>query len=177
MEILFVHGAGGWVDDQPLAEELHARLGVPVVAPRFPDEDMSAAAWRGELHRHRDIRGPELVIVGHSFGATMALLDLAGDTQHAAPRTPPLGLALLAMPFWGSEGWQAEYALPAGAVLPADLPVWLHHCRDDDVVPFDHLERHASRFPRARIRRHDSGGHQFAGRMAAVADDLAKLAL
>lgn len=171
MEILFIHGAGGWREDQPMADELRARLGVPVSAPPFPDDDMSASAWRGELDRHRGSLGPELVIVGHSFGASMALLDLADDPS--AP--PPLGLALLAMPFWGAEGWQAEYSLPAAAELPADLPVWLHHCRDDDVVPFDHLERHVLRLPRALVRRHASGGHQFEGQLAAVAEDLAPL--
>ncbi|MCC9145002.1 MULTISPECIES: alpha/beta fold hydrolase [unclassified Arthrobacter] len=168
MEILFVHGAGGWEDDQPLAEELHVHLGVPVSAPRFPDEDMSAAAWRSELERQLSGLGPELVIVGHSFGASMALLHLTEEFTGS----PPQGLALLAMPFWGSEGWQAEYSLPADAELPTGFPVWLHHCRDDDVVPFDHLDRHAARLPQAQVRRHGSGGHQFEGRMAAVAEDV-----
>lgn len=171
MEILLVHGAGGWRDDQPLAGELQARLGVTVTAPRFPDDDMSAAAWRNQIKRHLDGHGPDLVIVGHSFGASMALLHLADSPRQA----PPLGLALLAMPFWGSEGWQAEYALPAGAEPPAGLPIWLHHCRDDDVVPFAHLGQHAARWPHALVRGHDSGGHQFVGRMGAVADDLGTL--
>lgn len=179
MEILFVHGAGGWMDDQPLADELRTRLGVEVTAPHFPDDDMSAAAWRRELGRQVDSRGPDLVIVGHSFGASMALLHLADSPPQTLPETPPntplLGLALLAMPFWGSEGWQAEYALPANTEPPADLPIWLHHCRDDQVVPFSHLDRHAARLPHALIRRHDSGGHQLEGRIGAVADDLKTL--
>lgn len=172
MEILFVHGAGGWTDDQPLAEELRALLGVPVSAPRFPDDDMSAAAWRSQIERHREVLGPDLVIVGHSFGASMALQHVSGAPEGGQL----LGLALLAMPFWAAEGWQADYALPADAGPPAGLPLWLHHCLDDDVVPFDHVERHAIRLPHAVVRRHASGGHQFQGRMAAVADDLAPLA-
>ncbi|UWX86100.1 alpha/beta fold hydrolase [Arthrobacter sp. zg-Y1110] len=172
MEILFVHGAGGYQDDLPLAEELHTRLGLPVTTPRFPDADMSAAGWRSEIERHRNTLAPDLVIVGHSFGASMALLHLADEFQG----TPPLGLVLLAMPFWGSEGWQAEYTLPADAKLPTGFPVWLHHCVDDEVVPIDHLDRHAARLPQAQVRRHTSGGHQFEGRMAAVAGDVGTLA-
>ncbi|MBP3036884.1 alpha/beta fold hydrolase [Arthrobacter sp. zg-ZUI100] len=172
MEILFLHGAGGWVDDQPMAGQLQTLSGQPVTMPRFPDEDMSAAAWRGELSRQLQARGAEPVIVGHSFGASMALLHYA-DNDPQGPR--PLGLVLLATPFWGSEGWQAEYSLPAAAQLPADLPLFLHHCADDDVVPVDHLDRHADRLPHALIRRHERGGHQFQGRMAAVAEDLASL--
>ena len=171
MEILFVHGAGGYRDDQPLASHLRVALGVPVAFPEFPDEDMSAAAWRGVIQRHLDVLGPDVAVVGHSFGASMALQQLAHGFGGAAPR----GLVLLAMPYWGSEGWQAEYALPADAELPAGLPVRLHHCLDDDVVPADHLDRHAARFPQALIRRHASGGHQFEGRMPAVAGDVAAL--
>lgn len=171
MEFLFAHGAGGWSDDQPLAEELRQRLGVPVAMPRFPDEEMSAAAWFNELDRQRNALGPDVVIIGHSFGASMALLHLATGWQDP----PPRGLVLLATPFWGSEGWQAEYALPAGFEPPAGMPLFLHHCRDDDVVPFDHLARLESLLPDAVVRRHATGGHQFEGRMASAAEDAAAL--
>ncbi|MBD8044928.1 alpha/beta hydrolase [Arthrobacter sp. Sa2BUA2] len=171
MDFLFIHGAGGWLDDQPLAEELRTRLGVPVAMARYPEEDMSAAAWFAELDRQRDALGPDLAIIGHSFGASMALLRLGGGWHGPLPR----GLVLLATPFWGSEGWQAEYALPAGYELPAGLPLYLHHCRDDDTVPVDHLDRLAALLPGAVVRRHETGGHQFAGQMAAVADDVGLL--
>ncbi|WP_104054730.1 MULTISPECIES: alpha/beta fold hydrolase [unclassified Arthrobacter] len=172
MEILFIHGAGGWTDDQPMAAELRSIPGVSVLAPQFSDEDMSAAAWRRELDRQLRTLGPAPVIVGHSFGASMALLHFSDEPGEP----PPRGLVLLAMPFWGSEGWQAEYSLPIAAQLPADLPLLLHHCRDDDVVPVEHIDRHASRLPHALIRRHDSGGHQFQGRMGEVLQDVTMLA-
>lgn len=171
MEILFVHGAGGYRDDQPLAGHLHTALDVPVSYPEFPDEDMSAAGWRAGIQRQLDVLGPDVAVVGHSFGASMALLHLADGFTG----TTPLGLVLLAMPYWGSDGWQAEYALPADAGLPADLPLRLHHCMDDDTVPVDHVDRHAARLPQAVVRRHRSGGHQFEGQMPAVADDVAAL--
>lgn len=112
--------------------------------------------------------GPETLIVAHSFGASIALLDVTVDPVSA----PPPGLALLAMPFWGPEGWSAQYALPPGAALPEALPVWLHQCLDDEVVPAEHLDHHVRELPQARVRRYDTGGHQFVGRMAAVAKDL-----
>ena len=171
MEILFVHGAGGWLDDQPIAEDLRGIPGAEVLVPRFPDEDMSAAGWRLELGRQLRNIGPEPVIVAHSFGASMVLLQYADDPGEPLPR----GLVLLAMPFWGSEGWQAEYTLPADARLPEELPLFLHQCMDDNVVPAGHLELHASRLPHALIRRHDSGGHQFQGRMGDIIHDVTML--
>ncbi|WAP50951.1 alpha/beta hydrolase [Arthrobacter sp. ATA002] len=135
MEILFVHGAGGWRDDRPMAAELRGIPGAEVLAPRFPDEDMSAAGWRRELNGHLRMLGPAPVVVAHSFGASMVLLHYSDDPVEPLPR----GLILLAMPFWGSEGWQAEYSLPVDARLPADLPLFLHQCLDDDVVPLTTL--------------------------------------
>lgn len=170
MEILFVHGAGGWTDDQPMAAELRGLLRVPVAAPQFPDEDMSAAAWGSELDRNLASLGPGAVVVGHSFGASMALLHYADD----GGRPVPAGLVLLATPSWGTEGWEGHYALPPSAQIR--LPVWLHHCRDDTVVPSGHLNRLAGRIPHAGVRAHVSGGHQFEGRMAYVAHDVATLA-
>lgn len=73
-------------------------------------------------------------------------------------------LILLAAPDWGPEGWDVpEFALPedADAALPADLQVELHHCLDDEVVPFDHLHQLAARLPRALVRYRRQGGHQF----------------
>ncbi len=171
MEILFVHGAGGYRDDLPLAGHLGTALDVTVSYPEFPDDDMSAGTWRAGIQRQLDVLGPDMTVVGHSFGASMALLHLADCFDGATP----LGLVLLAMPYWGSDGWQAEYSLPEDAGLPVDLPVRLHHCVDDDTVPVDHMDRHAARLPQALVRRYRSGGHQFEGRMPEVADDVAAL--
>lgn len=171
MDVLFLHGAGGWEDDQPLAGELGARLDVPVTMPRFPDEDMSAAGWLRGITDAWAWLGAEAVVVGHSFGASMALLQLADGWQGPLPR----GLILLATPFWGEEGWQGEYALPADFDTPSGLPIVFHHCADDETVPVGHLDRFGVLLPDAVVRRHETGGHQFEGRMAAVADDVARL--
>ncbi|UPO77889.1 alpha/beta fold hydrolase [Arthrobacter sp. Helios] len=85
MKVLFVHGAGGWLDDQALAAELRSTLD-NVEMPRFPDGDMSAAAWREVLDRQLESLGPELVIVGHSFGASILLLRLADGWPGELPR-------------------------------------------------------------------------------------------
>lgn len=172
MGILFVHGAGGWVDDQPLAGQLRTGLDTGVDMPRFPDADMSAASWRARLDRQLESGEPDQVMVGHSFGSTTLLLRLADGWPD---RPMPRGFVLLATPYWGTEGWQAEYALPAGFAPPEGVPVFLHHCRDDETVPFEHLDRFASLLPDTVIRRHEAGGHQFEGQMPAVIEDVRTL--
>ncbi len=167
-----MHGAGGRVADQPMAAQLRRALGTGVSMARLPAEDMSVDAWRGAMRRHRATMGADVAVIAHSFGASIALLDLAEE----ATAPPPRALVLLAMPFWGPDGWDVEdYALPSSARLPAEVPILLAHCRDDDVVPVGHLARHAALLPSAAVRTHESGGHQFAGRMDAVARDLLEL--
>ncbi|MCK0112479.1 alpha/beta hydrolase [Ornithinimicrobium sp. F0845] len=161
MRLLFVHGAGGYVEDRVLADALADQLGARLMMPRLPDEDMSVAAWAGPIARALEDLSADDAVVAHSFGATI-LLHVLG-TAHE----PPERATLLAMPDWGPEGWDvADYVLP---VQTPGVELTLHHCRDDEVVPFGHLALAAARLPDARIVTHDVGGHQFEGRAADLA--------
>ncbi|WP_194846540.1 hypothetical protein [Mumia zhuanghuii] len=51
------------------------------------------------------------------------------------------------------------------------MAVSLDHCRDDEVVPFEHLALNAVRMPSARVVEHPAGGHQFVGLAEAIAAD------
>ncbi|WP_185995451.1 alpha/beta fold hydrolase [Nocardioides campestrisoli] len=164
MRLLFIHGAGGFLDDQPMAEGLHTSLGVPVEMPRLPEEDMSVEGWAAPIRRHLRTLGPDDVAVGHSFGATI-LQWVLSEADWAPPRA-----VLLAMPDWSPDGWDVPDYAHRGPEPATALSI--HHCRDDEEVPFDHLRLHAARLPSARIVPHDEGGHQFEGRLAHLADDL-----
>jgi len=165
MRLLFVHGAGGFIEDQPLAQRLGAALGVPVELPRLPDDDMSVGAWTGPVRDIVSSLGAHDLVIAHSFGATI-LLHVLGDL---APVAPPR-VALLAMPDWSPQGWDiADYDLPARETTAA---LTLHHCRDDEVVPFTHLALNAARLPTARVREHQVGGHQFEGLAGTIAAEL-----
>ena len=91
------------------------------------------------------------------------------------------GVFLVACPFWGGDGWRyegyEELALPPGfaAALPAGMPVYLYHCRDDATVPFDHLALYMRALPQATVRALDEGGHQLIDDLSAVARDIASL--
>lgn len=73
------------------------------------------------------------------------------------------------MPDWSPQGWGvAEYGYDGAEPR---VPLSLHHCRDDEVVPFEHLALHAARLPWARVHAYDTGGHQFDGRIDEIAAD------
>ncbi|HEX5970045.1 MAG TPA: alpha/beta fold hydrolase [Intrasporangium sp.] len=158
MAILFLHGAGGYADDQAIADRLRKGLTEEVLMPHLSDEDMSYAAWSAQIASHFE---PDVkAVVGHSFGGTTFLKML---TQADLRITR---LVLLAAPDWGPEGWAvADYELPSDVDQRLDprLRLELHHCLDDDIVPAGHLELLAARLPRAIVVPHPHGGHQFEG--------------
>nr|WP_296771657.1 alpha/beta hydrolase [Rhodococcus sp. (in: high G+C Gram-positive bacteria)] len=162
--LLFIHGAGGFAEDGVLAHRLGEALGSAVEMPEFSDEDMSFEGWAVPLRSLLAASGGKDILVAHSFGASILVRVLA-ENRHSVTRA-----TLLAMPDWTADGWDVpDYAF-LGAEPPVELT--LHHCRDDEVVPFDHLALNASRFPAARVREYPSGGHQFDGVVREIASDI-----
>ncbi|WHU47349.1 alpha/beta hydrolase [Gordonia sp. L191] len=154
--LLFLHGAGGFVEDATLADELGAALNTEVRYPRMPADDMSYESWARPVRIALSRTRADDVVVGHSFGASILLRVLA-----ETPRPTPASVMLLAMPNWGPDGWDlAEYALTSPQ---PSIAASLHHCRDDMVVGADHLALNASLLPSARVHEYPSGGHQFDG--------------
>lgn len=153
MTLVFLHGAGGYVEDRPLAEGLAAGSATDLRYPELSDQDMSVAAWSAQIAEALGDLGADDRVVAHSFGASVLLLMLADGLEL------PGEVRMLAMPNWGPDGWDvAEYAF-AGS--EPSTPLVLQHCRDDEVVPFDHLALNAALLPAARVVVRDRGGHQF----------------
>jgi len=153
MHILFLHGAGGYADDRSLADGLGAVRNARVEYLRLPEKDMSVEAWSQSIRTRLAALGPQDVVIAHSFAASM-LLHVLG----AGPAAPTRAI-LLAMPNWGPDGWQVEEYDFQGAEPATTLA--LHHCRDDEVVPFEHLALNAALLPSAAVHEYARGGHQF----------------
>lgn len=173
-------GRGAYDADKPLAESLRRTLG-PCFAVRYPampnEDDAPYEQWRQQIEQElADVPGP-VVLVGHSVGASVLMKWLSKRKGEKAIA----GVFLAACPFWGGDGWRyegyEELALPPGfaARLPTGTPVYLYHCRDDAIVPFDHLALYAQALPQATVRAFDEGGHQFNDDLSAVARDIASL--
>ncbi|MET9201293.1 alpha/beta hydrolase [Gordonia sp. ABSL49_1] len=162
--LLFIHGAGGDLDDRPLAEEFAETLGMTLDYPVIPPDDMSRAAV---IRPAVASLSASDVVIAHSFGASMLMQVLSDDpgiAVHAA--------VLLAMPDWSSDGWDiAEYDLRD---RQPTVPLALHHCRDDEAVPVGHLKLNATRLPQARLYEHAVGGHQFDGEVGSVVGSLGR---
>jgi predicted alpha/beta hydrolase family esterase len=176
-QILFIHGAGGYEEDEKLAVNMKDILGVAyeVRYPQMPNEDHSGyEAWKHQIVTELAVLDDAVICLGHSLGGSILLKCLSEEKMDV----PIAGLFLLAAPFWGTDGWQvSEYELEkdAASKLPSDLPMFFYHSRDDKIVPFAHLALYAEQLPKATIHEFDGGGHQFNNDLSDVARDIKRL--
>ena len=175
-DILFIQGAGEGAheEDSKLVASLRAELGAEykVRYPKMPDEgDPQAAPWTNRIAEEIAAFSGKVVLVGHSLGGPVVLKHLSDATEF----TSIAGLIFIAPPFFGAGGWEGEdLELPDGfaAELPADLPVFFYHSRDDEWVPFAHLALYRKAIPQATFREFDGRGHQFKNDLTEVGRDI-----
>jgi predicted alpha/beta hydrolase family esterase len=177
-QVLFVHGGGegGYEADAKLAASLQAGLGAAynVRYPRMPNEDSPDFGWGRQIGLEIGTIKGEVILVGHSLGASMLLKFLSENTI----RNPIGGIFLLATPFWrGDENWQKGLMLREDFAdrLPNDAPIFLYHSRNDEEVDVVNLAIYAEKLPQATIREAASGGHQFGNDLTQVARDIKNL--
>jgi predicted alpha/beta hydrolase family esterase len=179
---VFIQGAGSgaYDEDTRLADSLRRGLGpdVEVRYPAMPNEDDAPyEEWRQRIEQELSAMPGPVAVVGHSVGASVVIKWLSEREDQEAIA----GVFLAACPFWGGDGWRYEgyeaLELQPGFAtrLPAGVPVYLYHCRDDSTVPFEHLALYARAMPQATVRAFDEGGHQLDDDLSAVVRDIEAL--
>jgi predicted alpha/beta hydrolase family esterase len=176
---LFIQGAGegAYEEDGKLVKSLRAVLGpeYTVRYPKMPEEENSGyEAWKAQISKELAALDDGVIVVGHSVGSSMLLKYLSEENVENSIA----GIFLIAAPYWGIGGWQVD-----GFTLDEDhaseilkrLPTFFYHSRDDAIVPFAHLARHAEKFPQATVREFDGRGHQFDNNLSEVAADIKSL--
>lgn len=178
-KILFIHGGGegGYTEDRNLVSSLKNELDDSYTF-HYPqirsDEALPDFGWTKQILRAIHTLEGELLLIGHSLGASMLLKCIA---EHPLDK-PIAGIFLLATPFWsGNENWVQGLKLKDNfqEELPENVPLFFYHCIDDDEVPVDHLEHYHQKLPQAKIRKIPTGGHQMNQSMAVVAADIVAL--
>ncbi|MGE4253459.1 MAG: alpha/beta fold hydrolase [Parvibaculaceae bacterium] len=176
-QVLFVRGGGegAHAEDAKLARSLQSELGrgYKVHFPMMPNEQSPEyAAWRDRLSETLAALGDDAVLVGHSLGASVLIKMLVDQEGRQAGR----GLFLIAAPYWGDQGWAWEdVELPKDAGARLSLPLFFFHSRDDEIVPYAHLDLYLKMFPHARMRRLSGRNHQLDDDLSEVAADIMTL--
>jgi uncharacterized protein len=174
-QVLFIQGGGEGARraDAKLVASLVKELGsdYEVHYPVMPHENTpDYRAWNRALIEQIAL-GDDVILVGHSVGATIVIWSLAENQ----PKQKLAGVFLIAAPFVGGErGWQIKDFVPPkniGAKVP-DVPIYLYHGRADEVVPFAHVDLYAEVMPQAFIRRLAGRNHQLNDDLSEVARDI-----
>jgi len=174
--ILFLQGGGndGYEADKVLVHSLQTNLDndYNITYPQLqPDESAADFGWIMQIADQVAAAPDDLTIVAHSVGASMLLKYLS-----ERPVTKKIrGIFLIATPFWtGDEDWKQGLKLKQGFAdkLPVEIPIYFYHCKDDEEVPFSHMEEYRQRISQATYREIESGGHQLNNDLALVAQDI-----
>jgi predicted alpha/beta hydrolase family esterase len=179
-QILFIQGAGdvGYEGDIKLAASLQKALGTDykVHYPEMPTDEVPyfGSGWLKQIHEEISALNGTIILVGHSLGASMLLKYLSEKKI----KKNVSGIFLVAAPFWmGNEDWKQPLKLQEGfsQKLPIEVPTFFYQCKDDDVVPFDHLTIYRQNIPWAVFREIPHGGHQLNDDLTQVANDIRSL--
>ena len=179
-QVLFVQGGGADVHDQwdnKLVDSLRGELG-PDYEIRYPsmpnEDDPKYAVWKLALQKEFAALEHGAIVIGHSVGGTILIHVLA----ERAPGFNLGAIFLIAAPFIGKGGWESADMEPRpdiAARLPPDVPIFFCHGRDDDTVPFAHVELYARAVPRAHVRRLPGRDHQLNNDISEIATDIRQL--
>ena len=178
-QVLFIQGAGNQHNSfgsGKLVAYLQEQHGCDyhVLAPDMPDSDHPRyLAWRDQIEQELSTLDADVLLIGHSLGGSMLLKSLAEGTY----QKPIAGLFLVAVPYWGKQDWEREYAVPDdfASRLPPIEHLILYHSRSDEEVPFSSLQRYQEHLPQATVRVLDGKEHSFAEGLPLLAQDIRRL--
>jgi uncharacterized protein len=174
--LIFFHGGGAQEDfdaDAKLVASLKKTLGpdYAIHYPFLPDNGTPDLGRREQISHEIAASEDNIILVGHSLGASMLLACLS----EVGIRKKIAGIFLLATPFWsGDEDWVKAFKLRPDFAerLNKKIPLFLYHCRDDEEIPFDHLTIYKEQLSWATCREIPVGGHQFNNDLTIVANDI-----
>ena len=180
-KVLFIHSGGPQgihEGSNDLLNYLKDMLGpgYEVLCPQMPDpENPEYIEWKRLLAKEiMALDDEELILVGHSLGGSVLLKYLS--EEECDKRIA--GLFIVAAPYWGKRHWRVdEYALQKNfsSRLPPIRKIFLYHSRNDEVVPFKHLDFYADKLPDAIVRRFENRRHLFVMGLPELVDDIKNL--
>ncbi|REL24005.1 serine hydrolase family protein [Rhodohalobacter sp. SW132] len=127
--------------------------------------------WKETVDREFPKLTNPVFLIGHSLGGSTLLKYLSEETCELQIA----GLFLVAPPYWGKQGWQAEdFTLrhDFSKTLPAIPGIHLYHCLNDPVVPVDHADVYQKLIPTASIHKLNGNDHAFSDGLPVLAEHI-----
>lgn len=156
---------------------LGERLGpeYQIIAPRMPNaSNAKYAEWKLWFEKHFKFLDNEVLLVGHSLGASFLARYLS---ENMFPKKI-IGTFLVAGPFSVDEDRQlVEFVPPASMALLEQQggALFLYHSKDDDVVSIEELAKYQHALPTATARVLDGRGHVSGDEFPELINDVRSL--
>ncbi|MCP3027810.1 alpha/beta hydrolase [Halobacillus sp. A5] len=176
--VLFIHSAGPQGNGQGSSQLLDylqksLRLESHFYAPVMPSpENPSYEQWRSVLNEQLAGLQEDITLIGHSLGGSVLLKYLSEEACSLSIS----GLFVMGSPCWGlDEEWPfKEFQLSDdfSSRLSCIQQIYLYHSRNDEVVPFSHLEHYSHKLPNAKTRIFDQCGHLFQNELPELIQDI-----
>ncbi len=164
--VIYIHGAGAQrpgSESGLLLEKIKHELNDSSLfhAPSMPNPNSpDCQSWMEALDANVHKSAGPLILIGHSLGGSVILKYLSENIVE----TEIQHVLLLAVPFWGSQGWNiSSYHLKNENIdqLLNFNNINFFHCLDDKVVPASHLKEHLNLIPHAEGQIFKTGDHYF----------------
>jgi len=174
--VIFFHGGSTEDDyhaDAKLVASLKSNLGADYAVhfPQLLNDGTPDLGRRKQISREISERDDHLILVGHSFGASMLLASLS--EMKIVKKIA--GIFLLGTPFWnGDEDWVQPFKLLPDFATQLDkkIPLHFYQCTDDEEVPLEHFTIYKHLVPWASFHEFSTGGHQFNDDLTIVTSDI-----
>ena len=176
MRILFIHGGGdgAYAFDRDMASGLRDALRdmPPIEYPHI--DGLERIEWERAHSQLAEVLhdSPErTIVIAHSIGGTAVLklftLDACDHVANAFLLAPPYKAA---DSHWGVD----DFTFPNDFAthLSPEIGIAIYHSQDDAIIPVGDAIAYHEKLPDAKLLLLKQGGHQFAGGLAAIADDI-----
>lgn len=176
-QILFIHSAGpqeAGEGSNGLVNYLLNELGneYEIHHPLMPDpENPRYHAWKTKLGTKLSSLRNEVILIGHSLGGSVILKFLSEEKYSNSIK----GLFLISTPYWKKKNWEIdEYVLDKDfAKKLTGLPhLFLYHSKEDEWVPFSHMQSYAKKLPNAVVRVLEGQEHEFSYGFPQLIEDI-----
>lgn len=178
--VLFIHSGGSQGPHEGSSDLVnYLRNGLRkdhvVLYPKMPEPDSpDYELWKLTLDRELSALENEIILVGHSLGASVLLKYLSEEPCDKSIA----GLFLVAPVYFGKRDWKVEeYSLKRDfeTELLGIPRIFLYHSRNDTVVPFTHLVKFADKLPNSVCRAFEGRGHLFSNGLPELVEDIKNL--
>jgi predicted alpha/beta hydrolase family esterase len=179
-QILFIQGAGNVTteEEQVIVDALRNKLGdaFTIILPPIQDADHPTYLnWETALTTNLDRLSGKVIILGHSFGASVIL-------KHFSMVPVPgkvIGMILFGVPYWKDQNWDvSEYEIKDEFLdnLGKLNNIYFYHSVDDEVIPNGQFKSYQKLIPNAHWRVLSGIDHSYHGAIPEMIEDIEGLA-